>query len=163
MKKKLSKALSAAVAALKAQNMTLATAESCTGGMIAKLITDLSGVSSVFEGAVVSYSNEVKKRVLGVREETLSLYGAVSEQTAREMCLGARRITGADIAVSTTGIAGPTGGTSTKPVGTVCFGIAFKDECRTFTMHFGETLSRDEIRCCACEFALSLISERLSG
>ena len=122
-----------AVAALKNKGFTMATAESCTGGLAAKLVTDVSGSSAVFEGGVVSYSNEVKMKVLGVSAATLEAHGAVSEETADEMCRGARRVTGADIAVSTTGIAGPSGGTPEKPVGTVCFGITWKDT--SFSTH----------------------------
>lgn len=148
-----------AVAALRNAKKTLATAESCTGGLAAKLVTDVSGSSEVFEGGVVSYSNEVKMKILGVSSKTLVSFGAVSENTAGEMCEGARRAVGSDIAVSTTGIAGPTGGTPEKPVGTVCFGITSDRGTRTFTKHFGENLSRDEIRNLAAEFALSLVEE----
>jgi len=147
-----------AVSALKEKCLTLATAESCTGGLAAKLVTDISGSSVVFKGGVVSYSNDVKTGVLGVSEETLATHGAVSEETAREMALGVREKLGADIAVSTTGIAGPTGGVPGKPVGTVCFGVASKYGVETFTEHFGENLSRDNIRSNAADFALRLVA-----
>lgn len=141
------------------KKLVISTAESCTGGMVAKLITDISGSSEVFCGGIVSYANSVKENVLGVSGETLEKYGAVSENTAREMCIGSRKVCKSDIAVSTTGIAGPTGGTPEKPVGTVCFGITSDKGTRTFTMHFGEDRSRNEIRHAASAFALDLIAE----
>lgn len=142
---------------LKERGLTLSTAESCTGGLVAKKITDLAGVSEFFAGGVVSYANSVKEKLLGVRAETLEKYGAVSEETAGEMSEGVRLALGTDIGVSTTGIAGPTGGSDEKPVGTVCFGISTGDKTLTYTKHFGETLSRDEIREKASEFALGLV------
>lgn len=147
------------VRALAQKGLTAATAESCTGGMVAKFLTDISGSSAVFYGGVVSYANAVKENVLGVRSETLEKFGAVSENTAREMCEGVRRIMKTDVAVSTTGIAGPTGGTAEKPVGTVCFGITSSKGTETFTEHFGVTLSRSEIRHKAAAFALELIKK----
>ncbi len=106
------------------KGITLATAESCTGGAIAAKFTAMAGASAYFLGGVVSYSNEAKRDILGVSEQSLREYGAVSEAVAIEMAQGVRRITGADYAVSTTGIAGPTGGSDLKPIGTVWFGIA---------------------------------------
>jgi len=103
---------------------TLALAESCTGGYIANRITNVSGSSAVFLGGVVSYSNDAKRRFLGVKAETLAKHGAVSEAVAREMAEGVRRETGADFALAVTGIAGPTGGTVEKPVGTVFIALA---------------------------------------
>ena len=105
---------------LKENNLTLATAESCTAGYIPKRITDISGASAVFEFGAITYSNEMKNKILGVREETLAAYGAVSEQTAREMAAGIRRVSGADIGISVTGIAGPNSDGTNKPVG-LCF------------------------------------------
>ena len=104
--------------------MSISTAESCTGGMIASRLIDVPGVSSVFKEGVVTYSNEAKMKRLGVKKETLEKYGAVSEETAREMVLGLD----SDIAIATTGIAGPDGGTEEKPVGLVYIGIRIKDE-----------------------------------
>ena len=106
------------------RKLTIASAESCTGGMFGAAMTDVPGVSAVFDSSLVTYSNEAKIRELGVRPETLEQYGAVSEQTAREMAEGVRRVSGADIGVSVTGIAGPDGGTEEKPVGTVYIGLA---------------------------------------
>ena len=104
---------------LKLQGKTITTAESCTGGLIAKRITDVSGSSAVFECALVSYSNRIKHEKLGVKKETLEKYGAVSEQTACEMAQGALEFAGADIAVAVTGIAGPDSDGTDKPVGLV--------------------------------------------
>lgn len=101
----------------------VATAESCTGGLVGKRITEVSGASGVFDCGVCSYANEIKEKLLGVRHETLEKFGAVSPQTAAEMAKGIRKISGADIGVSTTGIAGPQGGTPEKPVGLVYIGV----------------------------------------
>src|SRR5262245_26753158 len=109
-----------------AAKMHLVTAESCTGGWIAKVITDLADSSRWFERGYVTYSNEAKMQDLGVSKETLVAHGAVSEATVREMALGALRATSADVAVSVSGIAGPSGGTPEKPVGTVWFAIALR-------------------------------------
>lgn len=108
---------------LKEKNLTLSTAESCTGGYLAHLITAVPGSSAYFMGSVVSYANAVKINQLGVKEETLQQHGAVSEQTVREMVAGAIRLLGTDIAVATSGIAGPDGGTPEKPVGTVWIAV----------------------------------------
>ncbi len=107
------------VSLLKEKGLVAATAESCTGGLIAKRITDVSGSSSVFNCGIVSYSNEIKHSVLGVSEETLCRYGAVSEQTVREMVLGVLRVSNADIAVAVSGIAGPASDNTDKPVGLI--------------------------------------------
>lgn len=129
------------VAALSAQGKTLCTAESCTGGWIAKRITDIPGASTVFECGFVCYSNRIKHRLLGVREETLRTHGAVSEQTAREMALGARRASGADVAVSVTGIAGPASDDTQKPVGLVY--IAVTDGRRTDVQEYRSAFTGD--------------------
>ena len=106
------------------KNLKIATAESCTGGLISKMITDVSGASAVFDCGVCSYANEIKEKVLGVRGEDLKAYGAVSEKVAMQMAEGVRKLSGADIGISTTGIAGPTGGSELKPVGTVYIGVS---------------------------------------
>lgn len=112
------------VTELQKKQLTIATAESCTGGLLSQCITQVPGASTVFGLGVCTYSNEMKKEVLGIREETLASYGAVSAQTAAQMAENVRRLAGADIGLSTTGIAGPDGGTPQKPVGTVYIGIA---------------------------------------
>ena len=109
---------------LSERGWTLAVAESCTGGLLGHRITNVSGSSSYFRGGVISYSNEVKESILGVPEETLIEHGAVSKETAQAMAQGARRLLGTDVALSVTGIAGPTGGTTEKPVGLVYVGLA---------------------------------------
>ena len=108
---------------LKAQEATLAIAESCTGGLAGELVSTESGASVFFRGSIVAYHNEVKTGVLGVKPETIAGFGAVSEPTAREMAEGAKRVCGSSVAVAITGIAGPEGGAADKPVGTVCFAV----------------------------------------
>ncbi len=127
---------------LKEQNRTLATAESCTGGYLAHLITSVPGSSAYFMGSVVSYANSVKMNQLGVSSETLHQHGAVSEQTVREMVAGANRLLGSDVAVATSGIAGPDGGIPEKPVGTVW--IAVGDSQRTVAHKL--QLGKDRLR-----------------
>lgn len=117
----------AAVKMLKSRNLKVATAESCTGGLIAKRITDISGSSQIFECGIVSYANEIKHKVLGVSADDLEKYGAVSEPVAKQMAQGALRVSGADIAVSVTGIAGPESDSTNKPVGLIYIGLADKD------------------------------------
>jgi nicotinamide-nucleotide amidase len=114
-------------ALLRERSLTMATAESCTGGLVGKLLTDASGSSDYFVGGVVSYANAVKTGVLGVDPATLEREGAVSEAVARQMAEGARRVLGADVALSLTGVAGPTGGTADKPVGLVHYAVATRD------------------------------------
>ena len=114
----------------------MATAESCTGGLIAKKMTDISGSSDIFNGSIVAYSNEAKMKLLDVSGDSLREHGAVSEAVAGQMAEGARIRLGADVAVSTTGVAGPGGGTPSKPVGMVCFGLATTEGVQTCTMNF---------------------------
>lgn len=117
---------------------TLATAESCTGGNIARLLTAQAGASAYFKGGIVAYSNEVKESALGVKHSTLEAHGAVSEETVREMVEGVRERLGTDYAIATTGIAGPGGGTSEKPVGTVWVAVCSKEKTVTQLMHYGD-------------------------
>lgn len=118
----------AVVGILKEKNLTIATAESCTGGLVAARIVDCAGASAVLMNGVVSYSNESKIKNLGVKEETLQKFGAVSEQTCEEMCRGVARVSNTHIGISTTGVAGPGGGTDEKPVGLVYIGVCIKDK-----------------------------------
>ena len=110
------------------QKLTIACAESCTGGMFAAALTDIAGISECFDRGIVTYSNEAKIQELGVKPETIETYGAVSEETAMEMATGIRRVSGTDIGISVTGIAGPGGGTDEKPVGLVYIGMDYKVE-----------------------------------
>ena len=140
----------------------LVTAESCTGGLIASEITRLSGSSELFERGLVTYSNEAKQELLGVSKETLDHFGAVSEETAKEMAEGALQNSRADIAVSVTGIAGPSGGSDEKPVGTVCFGVCKKSKsAATSTKRFNG--SRHEVQDQAAKHALTIVLERLKS
>ena len=122
---------------MKKRNLTLSTAESCTGGYIAHLITQHAGSSSVFVGGAVVYSNQLKQSVLGVKPETLELHGAVSEETVKEMAAGAVRHFKTDYAIAVSGIAGPDGGTPEKPVGTVWIALASHDKVFARLFHFG--------------------------
>lgn len=137
----------------------IATAESCTGGMVAASLTDLAGSSAVFDRGFVTYSNAAKMEMLGVRAATLDAYGAVSEQVAAEMAQGARTHSQAQIAVSITGIAGP-GGSEHKPEGRVCFGIAQGQDVRTETIEFGP-LGRAKVRAASRDHALALVLSAL--
>ena len=112
----------------------MTTAESCTGGHIAHRITSIPGSSAYFKGATIPYSNELKEKMLGVQAETLAQHGAVSEETVKEMVHGALQLSGADIAVAVSGIAGPGGGTAEKPVGTVWMAIGDKTHTKTYKL-----------------------------
>ena len=132
------------IAALKARGLTLAAAESCTGGLAAKRLTDVPGASAVFLGSVVSYTNGVKERVLHVPRETLEMYSAVSEQTARAMAEGVRALTGADLGLSVTGVAGPDRDDRGHAVGTVYLALSAGTGTQTRQLHL--TGSRPAIR-----------------
>jgi nicotinamide-nucleotide amidase len=133
----------------------LATAESCTGGLLAGAITAPPGASAIFDRGFVIYTNEAKRDLLGVREDTLERHGAVSEEVAAEMASGALARSRANLAVSVTGIAGP-GGSATKPEGRVCFGLATGGHVQTQTVEFG-VLGRDSVRAAAVSHALLLL------
>ena len=124
--------------ALTRQGLTIAIAESATGGMVASRLTDISGSSSYFIGGIVAYSNFIKTSILGVPEQTVERYGAVSEQTALAMAKGVRHLLQTDIGVSTTGIAGPTGGTTRKPVGLIYVAADFRDYTMVHRAVFSE-------------------------
>ena len=143
------------VGLLQEKKVTLATAESCTGGMLASRIIDVPGVSEVFKAGLVTYANEAKQNLIGVKEDTLAQFGAVSEQTAREMVLGAIKAAKADMAVATTGIAGPGGGTKEKPVGLVYIACGSADEIVVERCLFDGT--RGEIRQAAVAYALGML------
>ena len=143
------------VALLKEKNLTLTTAESCTGGMLSARLTNVSGVSEVFKQGFVAYSNRAKRKLLDVKKNTLKTYGAVSEKTAKEMAKNGEFITGSDICVSITGLAGPDGGTETTPVGLVYITCAYQNELRIREFHFKG--NRQKIRELSTVNALTLL------
>ena len=131
---------------LKERHKTLATTESCTGGLVSSLLTDVSGSSEYIFANFVTYSNEAKMKYLNVKEETLKTYGAVSEQTAKEMVAGLLNVTNSDYALATTGIAGPTGGSKEKPIGLMYLGLASKNEIIVKKILQPEFLDRKTIK-----------------
>ncbi|MFT4571838.1 MAG: nicotinamide-nucleotide amidase [Hyphomicrobiaceae bacterium] len=150
---------------LRANGLKLASAESCTGGLIGHRVTDVAGSSEYYAGGIVAYSNDLKEGLLGVRGETLARYGAVSEETAREMAEGACRVTGADLGVATTGIAGPGGGTDEKPVGTVAVALAAREGDGFVTESCVYQLwgSREWVKMLTSQLALDWVRCRLLG
>lgn len=142
------------------RKVMIATAESCTGGMVAAALTDIAGSSSVFERGFVTYSNCAKIAMLDVPSECLDKFGAVSEETARAMCLGAWHASRASLTIAVTGIAGP-GGSDFKPEGRVCFGLCNAGEITTQTVEFG-ALGRSGVRIAATEHALAMLLSALS-
>ena len=147
--------------AARQKGVMLATAESCTGGMLSAAITDIPGSSAIFDRGFVTYTNDAKVQMLGVQQTTLDTYGAVSEPVAAEMAKGALAHANADIAVSITGIAGP-GGSEHKPEGRVCFGVASKGRVATETIEFG-ALGRDKVRCAARDHGLALFAKAVES
>ena len=146
---------------LQQRGWTVTAAESCTGGAVAMSLTELAGSSNWFNGSFVTYSNELKEKMLGVAPDTLLANGAVSEQVVDEMCEGARLKAGADVAVAISGIAGPGGGSKDKPVGTVCFGVAVEGEpAVTETCLFPG--DRRQVRERAVNHALQMLLDKLS-
>ena len=143
------------------KNMTVATAESCTGGLVAHRFSGVPGASNALMGAVVAYDNRIKRDILGVDEKTLEAYGAVSEQTACEMAEGVRQKMGVDWAISTTGIAGPDGGTPEKPVGLVWIGVAGPDGVKAEKRLFGA--QRSVVQWRASQSALDMLRHRILG
>lgn len=152
----------AVVKFLRERGLTLAVAESCTGGLIAKRITDIAGCSDVFLGGCVTYANEVKKALLGVSADSLEKFGAVSEQVAAEMARGARQRLGSDIGVSATGVAGPTGGSEAKPVGTVFIGISTEKGESVRKLSLSPMRSRDYIRIVSAANAYDMILKSMN-
>lgn len=151
-----------AITELKKRNMTLSVAESCTGGWLSKIITDVSGASAVYAGGVCSYSNAVKVKVLGVKNETLAAYGAVSEQTANQMSQGVRKLLETDIGIGITGIAGPLSDGTNKPVGLIYISVSTpqKTVCKKLENNFKNDI-RTQNRLSAAETALNLLGDIL--
>ena len=148
------------------RGLTLSTAESCTGGLVAARIVNVPGSSEYFMGGIVAYDNSVKMKVLNVKAETLLRFGAVSQQTAKEMVEGVKKLLNTDCAISTTGIAGPTGGTPEKPVGLTYIGVSVKDRTEVFEFIFkdndpDEVVRRNNRRRKAAKKALKLLIQML--
>ena len=146
---------------LRSHNLKLAAAESCTGGLLADRITNIPGSSDYFIGGVVAYAYEAKVAVLGVSWVTLKANGAVSRETVLEMARGARRIFGADLAISISGIAGPSGGLPGKPVGTTCFGLVTPDGEWTYLRHFEGDRLHNKVS--SAEMGLQIVLDYLQG
>lgn len=144
---------------LRSKGLLMGTAESCTGGRIANMVTLVAGSSDYFLGGVVSYSNEVKHNVLGVSEDSLRLHGAVSREVVEQMAQGAIRTLGCDCSVATSGVAGPDGGSPEKPVGTVWIAAALKEQVVSHCYHFG-TVRAENIQS-AADTALTMLLELL--
>ena len=135
-------------------------AESCTGGMLSSSIVDVPAASSVLDMGFVTYANDAKIKLLGVSAQSIEKYGVVSQQVAGEMAIGAAKQSGANVAVGVSGIAGPTGGSDKKPVGTVCFGFYINGQTTTKTCHFGD-LGRNKVRQAACEYVIDTLIEMI--
>ena len=151
----------ALLGAYRQRGLKIATAESCTGGLVAALLTEISGSSTVVERGFVTYSNEAKTELIGVPADLIARDGAVSERVARAMAEGALGHSRADVAVAITGVAGPTGGTATKPVGLVHFGLARKDAPTIHLERRYGDLGRENVRRRAVEDALSLLEQAI--
>ena len=161
MHKEISELAETVVKTAKSQNLTVGTAESCTGGWIGQALTTVPGSSSVFMGGLTTYSNDVKMNVLGIPSDIINFYGAVSEPVASAMAMQSRDLLGVDIAVSVTGIAGPGGGSEEKPVGLVYFGLATGGNVKTHIKNFGD-IGRENVRGQSVMFALELIQSALA-
>ncbi len=160
---KISDKARAVIKAAKAKGLTIGTAESCTGGWIGKALTEIPGSSTVFMGGLITYSNDIKLGLLGIPSEILEFYGAVSEPVAGAMAQQARDMLSVDMAVSVTGIAGPSGGTKDKPIGMVCFGLSRRGQKpEIYTKQFGD-IGRETVRAESVCFALDLLSETLTN
>lgn len=146
---------------LEKRGLYLTTAESCTAGLLAGRIMNVSGASSVYKEGYITYANESKEKLLHVQHETLEQYGAVSTQTAEEMAEGAAKAAEADAALSVTGIAGPLGGTKEKPVGLVYVGICVMGETEVKELHLNGT--REEVRECTCKITFENIANRIEN
>ena len=143
------------------KKITLSTAESCTGGLIAGSITEIPGSSSVFHRGYVTYSNLAKQQVLNVQSHELEKFGAVSKEVASQMAMGAKLTSNVDISIAVTGIAGPSGGTVEKPIGTVCIALAFKENIKVKDFLFKG--DRTEIRMSTVRTALEIVVKEING
>ena len=141
------------------KNMSIAVAESCTGGLLSSSLTSIPGASSYFNCGFITYSNELKIKMLNVDSQTIELFGAVSERVAFEMAVGAGQHSQSDLAISVTGMAGPSGGTAEKPVGMVCFGFYVEGEVSTTTQFFSGV--RSEIVSESIAFALTELTSKI--
>lgn len=150
----------ATVSLLKERGWHIAFAESCTGGLAAATLVDVPSASAVLNASFVTYANEAKSRYAHVDPQTLLMHGAVSEAVAAEMAQGVARETGAEVGVGISGIAGPSGGTPEKPVGTVCFGFYINGKCTSYTCHFSEP-SRTEVREASVRFVFQTLEALL--
>ena len=146
---------------LSEKRMHISFAESCTGGLVCATLVSCAGASSVLEASIVTYANEAKIKYLSVSEDTIERYGVVSEQVAAEMARGVAAETGAEVGVSVTGIAGPTGATSAKPVGMVCFGFFINGREYAETVRFGD-IGRDRVRASSVEHVFSRLLRLLA-
>ena len=143
------------------KKLLLVSAESCTGGLLAKKITDLAGSSSIFDRGFVTYSNNSKQEMLGVQKNTIDGFGAVSENVVKEMAIGALENSNADISIAISGVAGPDGGSKEKPVGMVCFGFMTRnDSVKAITKYFEG--DRENVRVLAVDFALKEVDKLIS-
>lgn len=149
------------VNALIEQGYHISLAESCTGGLTAAAIVSVADASKVLDVSFVTYANEAKMHYLGVKSETIGKYGVVSEQVACEMAAGVAKEAGSEVGIGITGVAGPGGGTATKPVGMVCFGISLNGMVKTYTKQFG-AIGRNEVRNASVDFVLNALYELLS-
>ena len=145
---------------LNSKNMSIAVAESCTGGLLSSSLTSIPGASSYFDCGFITYSNESKIKILNVDPQTIELFGAVSEKVAYEMAMGAGQNSQSDLAISVTGIAGPSGGTAEKPVGMVCFGFYVEGRVSTTTQFFSGV--RSEIVSESITFALTELTSKIA-
>lgn len=142
-------------------NLTISTAESCTGGLLSSMLTDVAGSSAFISLNVITYANEIKHKILGVSQETLTGCGAVSEECAKEMVIGLKKLTDSDICVATTGIAGPGGGTNEKPVGLCYVGVFLNGEVRIKKLLFDSKISRKELKQKFATAALEFVKDCL--
>ena len=153
------KKMEALVALLREKKLTVASAESCTGGLVGKLLTDVPGASAVYLGGVISYTNEIKINILGVSAETIKNYTEVSAETAKEMAERVREKFSSDIGVSATGFAGPSGGNEKDPVGTVYIAVATSDNTRALRLSLDVEQSREQIRRTSAHVIFAMIEK----